>query len=97
VSFVAIWPRRCRYLPHAIYNLADLISFLYQSPLLGDKVLREPRSKPDLVTRLVVTIPGQRDGSRFGFGVFRGLDGNEHLGIDRVFRPGQAEMLIMGW
>lgn len=97
LSFVTIWPRRCRYLPHAIYTLADQISFLYQSPLLADKVVGEPRSKSQLVTRLVVTIPGQRDGSRFGFGVLRGLDGNEHLGIDRVFRPGQAEMLIMGW
>ncbi|RHZ52143.1 hypothetical protein CDV55_102741 [Aspergillus turcosus] len=43
VSFLCIWPRRCRYLPHDISTLADQISFFYQSPLLADKLLREPR------------------------------------------------------
>ncbi|RAH42351.1 DUF3433 domain-containing protein [Aspergillus brunneoviolaceus CBS 621.78] len=63
VSFLCIWPRRQRHLPHDISTLADLISFLYQSPLLADKILREPRSKADLVTRLVVAPPGDREHS----------------------------------
>ncbi|PYH47842.1 DUF3433 domain-containing protein [Aspergillus saccharolyticus JOP 1030-1] len=70
VSFLCIWPRRRRYLPHDISTLAGLISFLYQSPLLADKILREPRSKADLVTRLVVAPPGDREHSVYGFGIY---------------------------
>lgn len=94
VSFFAIWPRRCRYLPHDISTLADQMSFLYQSPLLADKLLREPRSKADLVTRLVIAPPGDREFPTYGFGIFVGRDGKEHLGIDRFHRPGRADMLI---
>lgn len=92
---VAIWPRRKRYLPHDISTLADLISFLYQSPLLADKVLREPRSKTDLATRLIVSPPGEQERPVYGFGIYRGRDGREHLGIERLRRPGRADMLIM--
>ncbi|OJJ75575.1 hypothetical protein ASPBRDRAFT_118194 [Aspergillus brasiliensis CBS 101740] len=70
VSFLCIWPRRCRRLPHDISTLADQMSFLYQSPLLADKILREPRSKADLVTRLVVAPPGDREHSMYGFGIY---------------------------
>ncbi|KAI9374057.1 hypothetical protein BJX61DRAFT_344353 [Aspergillus egyptiacus] len=94
VSFLCIWPGRRRYLPHDISTLADQISFLYQSPLLSDKLLREPRSKTDLVTRLVIAPPGDNEYPRYGFGVYIGRDGKEHLGIDRYHRPGRADMLI---
>ncbi|KAL4918596.1 hypothetical protein BDW62DRAFT_181210 [Aspergillus aurantiobrunneus] len=94
VSFLLIWPGRHRYLPHDISTLADQMSFFYQSPLLSDKLLREPRSKTDLVTRLVITPPGDKDYPKYGFGVYVGRDGNEHLGIDRYTRPGRADMLI---
>ncbi|KAK1138476.1 hypothetical protein N8T08_002491 [Aspergillus melleus] len=94
ISFFAIWPRRCRHLPHDISTLADQMSFLYQSPLLADKLLREPRSKADLVTRLVIAPPGDREFPTYGFGIFVGRDGKEHLGIDRFHRPGRADMLI---
>ncbi|KAL4991433.1 hypothetical protein BDW68DRAFT_151950 [Aspergillus falconensis] len=94
ISFLAIWPGRRRYLPHGISTLADQMSFLYQSPLLSDKLLREPRSKTDLVTRLVIAPPGEKDYPRYGFGVYVGRDGREHLGIDRYSRPGRADMLI---
>ncbi|KAL2867004.1 uncharacterized protein BJX67DRAFT_353687 [Aspergillus lucknowensis] len=94
ISFLAIWPGRYRYLPHGISTLADQISFLYQSPLLSDKLLREPRSKTDLVTRLVMTPPGDQEYPKYGFGIYVGRDGREHLGIDRYSRPGRADMLI---
>ncbi|GIC86685.1 DUF3433 domain-containing protein [Aspergillus udagawae] len=94
VSFLCIWPRRYRYLPHDISTVADQISFLYQSPLLADKLLREPRSKTDLVTRLVTTPPGEREYPMYGFGIYVGRDGKEHLGIDRFQRPGRSDMLI---
>ncbi|KAJ5886635.1 uncharacterized protein N7473_009309 [Penicillium subrubescens] len=94
VSFLAIWPGRRRYLPHDITTLADLMSYLYQSPLLADKLLREPRSKTDLVTRLIVAPPSERMLPMYGFGIYVGRDGKEHLGIDRLHRPGRADMLI---
>ncbi|CAG8275103.1 unnamed protein product [Penicillium salamii] len=94
VSFLAIWPGRRRYLPHDITTLADLMSFIYQSPLLSDKILREPRSKTDLVTRLIVAPPSERQFPQYGFGVYIGRDGKEHLGIDRFSRPGRTDMLI---
>ncbi|KKK20549.1 hypothetical protein AOCH_002605 [Aspergillus ochraceoroseus] len=94
ISFLCIWPGRRRYLPHDISTLADQMSFLYQSPLLSDKLLREPRSKTDLVTRLVVAPPGEQEFPKYGFGIYVGRDGREHLGIDRYRRPGRADMLI---
>lgn len=97
LSFLIVWPRRIRYLPHNIRTLAELLSFFYQSPLLNDRVFREPRSKADLVTRLVTTPPGESGnagGPKYAFGVYRGRDGKDHLGIDRLQRPGSGEMLI---
>ncbi|KAJ5220260.1 hypothetical protein N7468_009464 [Penicillium chermesinum] len=94
LSFLAIWPGRRRHLPHDITTLADLMSFLYQSPLLADKLLREPRSKTDLVTRLIVAPPTERMYPMYGFGIYVGRDGKEHLGIDRFERPGRTDMLI---
>ncbi|KAJ5692295.1 hypothetical protein N7462_001718 [Penicillium macrosclerotiorum] len=94
ISFLATWPGRCRYLPHDITTLADLMSYFYQSPLLADKLLREPRSKTDLVTRLIVAPPSERLLPMYGFGIYVGRDGKEHLGIDRFHRPGRTDMLI---
>ena len=94
VSFLATWPGRRRYLPHDISTLSDLMAFLYQSPLLADKLLREPRSKTDLVTRLIVAPPSERLFPMYGFGIYVGRDGKEHLGIDRFSRPGRTDMLI---
>lgn len=94
ISLLAIWPSRSRYLPHDITTLAEQVSFLYQSPLLADKLLREPRSRTDLVTRLVMAPPGERGFPAYGFGVYVGRDGREHLGIDRVRRPGREDMVL---
>ena len=90
LSFLVIRPGRKRHLPHDIRTLAEIISFVYQSLILEDTTLREPRSKVDLVTRLI----GEKGIPRYGFGIFVGRDGREHLGIDRMHRPGSGEMLI---
>lgn len=37
----------------------------------------------------------QDRGMRFAFGIFTGRDGKEHLGIDRLQRPGSREMLMV--
>lgn len=106
LAYVGMWPRRKRYLPHQLYTYADVFSFLYRSSLLADRVLREPRTKADLVTRLLIAAPGEEgddghgegqhaDGmARYGFGVYTGTDGREHLGVDRVRPPGGAEMVF---
>ena len=94
LSYSMIWPRRKRYLPHPLATYADVISFLYQSPLLLDEVLREPKSKEDLVTRVSAASPGEDESPKYAFGLYRGRDGREHLGIDRLTRPGRLEMLV---
>jgi hypothetical protein len=97
-SFLLVWPTRKRYLPHKIHTLADLLSFMYRSPLLTDPAFREPKTKADLVGRLVVPAVGEETGrersARYAFGIYIGKDGREHLGIDRLQRPGSGEMLI---
>lgn len=93
ISFLFFWPTRSRHLPHDIKTLADLISFLYQSPLLDDTAFKGPRSKTDLVTRLLSSQPAGGTHPRYAFGLFKGRDGNEHLGIDRVRRSGSGEMM----
>lgn len=94
LSFLAIWPTHKRRLPHDISTLGQLISFVYQSPLLADATFREPRSKIDLVTRLLGAPAGEKASPRYAFGVYIGMDEKEHLGIDRLQRPGSGEMLV---
>lgn len=95
LSFLAIWPNRKRHLPHDIRTLGQLISFVYQSSLLHDPALKTPLTKTDLVTRLLGAEVGDKHMiPRYGFGVYQGMDGREHLGIDRLKRPGCEEMLI---
>ncbi|KMP02470.1 hypothetical protein CIRG_10294 [Coccidioides immitis RMSCC 2394] len=94
LSYSILWPRRKRYLPHKLSTYTDLISFLYQSPLLSDKTFREPKTKVDLVTRTIVPPPGEGGTALYAFGVYHGLDGKEHLGIDRLRRPERGEMLV---
>ena len=95
LSFLAIWPGRKRHLPHDIRTLGQLISFVYQSSLLHGPTLKDPQTKTDLVTRLLGAEVGEKFVvPRYGFGVYCGMDGREHLGIDRLKRPGVGEMLI---
>ncbi|WEW60284.1 hypothetical protein PRK78_005769 [Emydomyces testavorans] len=94
LSFFSLWLRRKRHLPHGLSTYADVISFLYQSPLLADKIFREPKTKIDLVTRTMIPLPGEGEKALYAFGVYHGLDGKEHLGIDRLRRPGRGELLV---
>lgn len=84
LSFLIIWPTKKRQLPHDISTIGQLVSFFYQSPLLADSVFKEPRSKTDLVTKLVGRLTGEKGHSKYAFGSFRGLGGKEHLGIHRL-------------
>ena len=86
VSFTVIWPTRKRRLPHDISTLGQLVSFVYQSSLLTEAAFAEPKSKIDLVTKLVGVPAGEKEVPRYAFKVYVGRDGKEHLGIDRLER-----------
>lgn len=86
VSFIVIWPTRKRRLPHDISTLGQLVSFVYQSPLLLETAFADPKSKIDLVTKLLGTPAGEKEIPRYAFKVYVGRDGKEHLGIDRLER-----------
>ena len=94
LSFLTIWPTKKRRLPHDISTLGQILSFVYESHLLNDATFWQPRSKIDLVTRLLGNLTGDRGSSRYAFGVYTGRDGREHLGIDRFHRPESGEMFI---
>ena len=94
-SFLAIFPTRKRYLPHDISTLGDLVSFFYKSPLLAEGTFREPKSRIALVTKLMSGGSAEEKyNPHYAFGIYMGLDGREHLGIDRLERPGYGEMLV---
>ncbi|KAL8758890.1 MAG: hypothetical protein Q9184_003785 [Pyrenodesmia sp. 2 TL-2023] len=94
LSFLIIWPTKKRRLPHDIRTLGQILSFVYESYLLDDAAFWQPRSKVDLVTRLLGRLTGDSGSSRYAFGVYMGRDGREHLGIDRLHRPESGEMFI---
>lgn len=87
LSCITIWPRRKRYLPHPLVTYADVISFLYQSPLLTDDIFGNRKTKADPIKGEVVLSPGANERVRYSFGIYRGLDGQEHLGIDHLGYP----------
>ncbi len=93
LSTLILWPRQHRYLPHDISTVGQLVSFVYQSPLLAESTFREPKSKIDLQTKMIGTPAGEKGSPKFGFGAYNGHDGKEHLGITRLDRPENGEML----
>ncbi|CAO2657611.1 Nn.00g037370.m01.CDS01 [Neocucurbitaria sp. VM-36] len=54
VSLIALFPgRRRAALPHRSNTLAEIISWIYQSPILTDRAFARPQTKPELVARLM--------------------------------------------
>jgi uncharacterized membrane protein len=77
------------HLPHSVSCLAEIISFVYASDLIHDAAFRAVKGKADLRGRLI----GRRERGtgvfgaeevRYGFGMFKGRDGESHLGIERM-------------
>ena len=135
LGLFALLPGRKRAaLPHRSNNLAEIISWVYQSPILGDRAFNRPQTKPELVTKLMGNayadrtfsqsvrslvhgdsptdpalgekdkrrvIAPQRDSvtdpgaTRYGFGIYVGRDGLEHLGIDRIYRRERPTGLVI--
>ena len=101
-SFLIIWPTRKRYLPHKINTLAGILSFIYQSSILREEAFQNVQSKADLVSRLTgkstdeeKSLTGGQRPSKYTFGVYIGRDGKEHLGIDKVQKPENGQVLAM--
>ncbi|KAL1649815.1 hypothetical protein SLS61_006193 [Didymella pomorum] len=135
VALFALLPGRKRAkLPHRSNSVAEIVSWVYQSPILGDRAFNRPQTKPELVTKLMGTAYAERSFSqsvrslvrgdsptdpalgekekrrvgvpqrdstvypgaiRYGFGIYVGRDGLEHLGIDRVHRRERPTGLVI--
>ncbi|CAE7205430.1 DUF3433 multi-domain protein [Pyrenophora teres f. teres] len=64
-SLLALWPNRhLAALPHRSNTLAEIISWLYQSPILTDRAFARPQTKPELVARLMGTAYAERSWAR---------------------------------
>lgn len=65
VSLIALLPgRRRAALPHGSNSLGEIISWVYQSPILTDRAFAHPKTKPDLVARLMGTTYAERTWAR---------------------------------
>jgi hypothetical protein len=95
VGLLIVIPSRFRMqLPHGVDCLAEIFSFIWSSQILDDAAFRAPRSKVDLVTRLMARkVSG--DVNRFAFGVYKGRNGRESLGIERLGRRGSQEVMVL--
>jgi hypothetical protein len=135
LGLLALLPGRKRAaLPHGSNSLAEIISWVYQSPILGDRAFNRPQTKPELVAKLMGNAYSERSfaqsvrslvrgdsptdpaldtrekrrlgvphqdpelhpgATRYGFGIYVGRDGLEHLGIDRVHRRERPTGLVI--
>lgn len=82
------------HLPHDVSCLAEIFSFVYNSEILEDASFRAPKSKADLDTRLMA-VKARGEVNRYAFGVLRGRDGRECLGVERLGRRGGEEVLVL--
>lgn len=62
--FALIPGRRRAALPHRSNTLAEIISWVYQSPILADRAFARPQTKPELVARLMGTTYMERTWTR---------------------------------
>ncbi|KAE8444342.1 hypothetical protein EG329_000652 [Mollisiaceae sp. DMI_Dod_QoI] len=86
--------RHALHLPHGVDCLAEILSFVYSSQILDDAAFRAPKSKADLATRLMATkVRGERN--RYAFGVYRGRNGQESLGVERLGRRGMQDVMVI--
>lgn len=99
LAYTLALPGRKRKLPNRGRSLADVIALVHQSRILDDAAFRAPDTRTALVTRLLSTVgsssqTNEMDYLRYGFGRYLGRDGNRYIGIDRLGRPGIADMAV---
>lgn len=95
---VAVWVirsgRRLR-LPKPIASLADIISLLYKSGIVGDAAFQGVYNRVDLRTRLLAARERGGKEVKYFFGTFTGNDGDRHLGIERVGRFVTGKKMVL--
>ena len=84
LSFLVIWPTRKRHLPHDISTLANIIGFANNDSLRNDFAFQNPRSKIDLVTRLLSPSRGEKVTPRYAFRASDEREWSEIWGIARL-------------
>jgi hypothetical protein len=95
IALVVLIPHRYQMrLPHAVDCPAEIFSFVYNSGILTDAAFRAPRTKQDLVMRLTAPSVAGHEG-RYTFGVYRGRNGKESLGIERIGRRGAQDVMVL--
>lgn len=95
IALVALIPHRYQMrLPHSVDCPAEIFSFVYNSGILTDAAFRAPRTKQDLVMRLTAPSVAGHEG-KYTFGVYRGRNGKESLGIERIGRRGAQEIMVL--
>lgn len=95
IGLVTVIPNRYQMrLPHGVDCLAEIFSFVHNSGILTDAAFRAPRTKEDLVSRLTALSSVGRQ-ARYAFGVYRGRNGKESLGIERIGRRGAQEVMVL--
>ncbi|KAI4653728.1 hypothetical protein J4E93_001495 [Alternaria ventricosa] len=72
VSLLALIPgRRRAALPHRSNTLSEIISWVYQSPILADRAFSRPQTKPELVARLMGSTYAERTWARSALSLVR--------------------------
>lgn len=95
IGFLILIPGRFKMqLPHGVDCLAEIFSFVWSSQMLDDAQFRAPRSKADLTTRLMAR-KAKGDVNKYAFGVYRGSNARESLGIERLGRRGSQEVMVL--
>ena len=94
-ALLLLLPGRAQmHLPHDVSCLAEIFSFVHNSGMLDDAAFRAPRTKADLVTRLMAVSAYDME-KWYAFGIYRGRNGKECLGIERLGRRGQDDVLVL--
>jgi len=87
LSLIFVRPPERYRLPHAIRNLADLLSYCYDSKVIDDPEFSVQESTDEHV-HLDSKVHLRK--GRYQFGMYRGKDGRRHIGFDRADRSVQS-------
>jgi hypothetical protein len=90
LSLFALLPgRRLAALPHRSNSIAEIISWVYQSPILADRAFARPQTKPELVARLMGNTYMERTWTRSLASLVR--PSRDNLRSDSATDPALAE------
>jgi hypothetical protein len=85
VGLFALLPgRKKAKLPHRSNSVAEIVSWVYQSPILGDRAFNRPQTKPELVTKLMGTAYAERSFSQSVRSLVRGDSPTDRSWCDQV-------------